>query len=62
VEIAGSLIGFVSFVVLMAIRFYEVQQKGPMVIKQHTAKAKLPEAKAKELPSSDSDEEALIEK
>lgn len=61
VEIAGSLIGFVSFAVLMAIRCYEVQQKGPMVVKQQPVKAKLPEAKAKE-PSSDSDEEALIER
>ena len=34
VEIAGALIGFLSFVVLMAIWYHEVQQKGPMIVKQ----------------------------
>ena len=63
IEIAGSVIGFVSFVVLMAIRFYEVEQKGPMVIKKKNEMPKPKQQETKKKSSdSDSDEEALIEK
>ena len=56
VEFAGAIIGFLSFITLMSIRWYEVEQKGPMIVKP-TPKA--PEANfAKEQLTSDSDEEA----